>query len=622
MYTSKMKKNDIEIKNDTCFNMNAIFDDIYSKSCERFNFSNLMQYILNDDNLRLAYRNLKSNKIAYIKGNDGLTIEDIGKMSEENVLHVLKSKLNNFNPKIVKEKKVGLHYDVSIYVPSIWDSLIQQALLQVIEPITEARFHPNSYGSRPVKNSETAMAQAMKLIQLQKLYYVVDINLDDFSTAVNHNKLISQLWNMGIRDKIFLSVIKKMLKATVQYLDNSKINQSCGLAHMGVLKNVLTNVALNDFDWWIDSQWASFPTKKEYACFVHENGSINRAHKFSSLRNYSKLKEVFIVRYINNVKLFCRNLEDAQKIGAASVMWLNERLKLNLQDVDADIINLKSRKTNFLGFTIGTTFKGKKRICVTHIHPDNVKRIQDSLIRLIKMMGKPHNKNELFLLINQYNSTVMKIHNYYKIATCVYLDLEPVQKHIHYLFANRLGSNYNRKGSIPKNSFYRDYADSKQIRFIHQKCVLPIGAIKNVNAKFPLRIYNKYTKEGREAMNRFDSINYKVLHHLLNQPYYNSSVNYRDNQISLYIKQKGKCKITDNALEIGNMHCHHKTPLEKGGTDDISNLIYICADVHKLIHASNEKTINILLEKIKLNSLQLTEINKLRKKCDLKEISI
>lgn len=624
MYTTNKKKEDIKVRNNSYYDMERIFDDLYAKSLNGNGFYNLMEIIESENNIKLAYRNIKKNAGSHTPGCDGITIRDIEKMEESEVIEKIMKKLENFNPKLVKRVEIPKANGKvrPLGIPSIWDRIIQQAILQIMEPIAEAKFHPNSNGFRPLKSCETAMAQTMKLIQQQKLFYVVDFDIKGFFDNVNHNKLMSQLWNMGFKDKRLLCIIKKMLKAKIKLPDGKIMIPEKGTPQGGVLSPLLANIVLNDLDWWIDSQWASFPTKKEYACFVHENGSVNRAHKFSSMRNYSNLKEVFFVRYADDFKLFCRNLESAKRLHIATTKWLKEELKLQISEEKTKVVNLKTDKSDFLGFTIGTTIKGDKRICVTHISPKNIERIQKVLIEKVKEMQKPHDENELFLTINRYNSIVIGIHNYYRIATCVYLDLEPVQQHMHYVFVNRLKGQYNKNGTPPKGYINDNYGNTAQIRYIHKKCVIPIGCIKNVDAKHIPRKYNKYTPEGRAAMRNNQGINLEILHALLNQKFVNRSMEYMDNRITVYTAQKGKCRVMGTELTLDNMHCHHKKPVSLGGTDEFKNLIYIQADVHELIHAVNTEYIQKLLKLIKPNKEQLEKINKLRLICELEAIVI
>lgn len=68
---------------------------------------------------------------------------------------------------------------------------------------------------RPNRSAENAIAQCYKMINLQKLYFVVDVDIKGFFDNVNHTKLIQQIWHMGIRDKKLLCIIREMLKAPI-----------------------------------------------------------------------------------------------------------------------------------------------------------------------------------------------------------------------------------------------------------------------------------------------------------------------------------------------------------------------------------------------------------------------
>ena len=98
----------------------------------------------------------------------------------------------------------------------------------------------------------------------------------------------------------------------------------------------------------------------------------------------------------------------------------------------------------------------------------------------------------------------------------------------------------------------------------------------------------------------------------MNMSYNGVGVEYNDNRLSLYCGQMGKCAVSGHILEIGHIHCHHITPVSKGGDDKYSNLLLVTDDVHRLIHATSEETIQALLKKINLDSRQLTKLNKLR----------
>ena len=102
----------------------------------------------------------------------------------------------------------------------------------------------------------------------------------------------------------------------------------------------------------------------------------------------------------------------------------------------------------------------------------------------------------------------------------------------------------------------------------------------------------------------------------------NGGITYRneDIRLSLYCSQQGKCAVTGKILEIGRMHCHHKTAKHLGGNDSYANLTLIDVDVHTLIHATKEETVKKLLVTLQLDKKQLEKVNKLRNLLHLNEI--
>ena len=92
----------------------------------------------------------------------------------------------------------------------------------------------------------------------------------------------------------------------------------------------------------------------------------------------------------------------------------------------------------------------------------------------------------------------------------------------------------------------------------------------------------------------------------------NKSIEFMDNRLSLWAAQYGRCAITGKVLWIDEIHCHHKTPLSSGGTDRYQNLVIVHKDVHTLIHAVQQETVQTYLERVKPTQTMLKKINKLR----------
>lgn len=108
------------------------------------------------------------------------------------------------------------------------------------------------------------------------------------------------------------------------------------------------------------------------------------------------------------------------------------------------------------------------------------------------------------------------------------------------------------------------------------------------------------------------SVSAKMIAYLMANPIQTQSVEYNDNRLSRFVTQKGKCAVTGNVLEIGEMECHHKRPRSLGGSDEYKNLIFISKSVHKLVHATRRETISKLLKRLDLDESSMKSINELR----------
>lgn len=115
------------------YDMTSSMDSLYQQSSENQKFKNLMQYILSDNNILLAYRNIKRNTGSYTPSVDGKTISDIEIIPTSVFLTIIKKKFGHYNPKQVKRVNIPKTNGKirPLGIPSIWDRLIQQCILQV-----------------------------------------------------------------------------------------------------------------------------------------------------------------------------------------------------------------------------------------------------------------------------------------------------------------------------------------------------------------------------------------------------------------------------------------------------------------------------------------------------------
>ena len=126
----------------------------------------------------------------------------------------------------------------------------------------------------------------------------------------------------------------------------------------------------------------------------------------------------------------------------------------------------------------------------------------------------------------------------------------------------------------------------------------------------------KYTIEGRQEIHKnlkFDEYVLWVMEQLQYSYTFTDSIEFTDNKISLYAAQYGKCAVLGVVLDIDDIHCHHKLPKKLGGKDNYQNLIIVHQDVHRLLHATQDETINRYLLTLKLDKQQISKVNKLRK---------
>lgn len=244
------------------YGMQPVFDELYRKSKSGEIFTNLMEIILRRENILLAYRNIKTNGGSYTAGTDNRNITDIGSRTPEEVVEkvrfIVTGSRHGYRPKPVRRKDIPKPNGKTrpLGIPCIWDRLIQQCIKQVMEPICEAQFSDNSYGFRPNRSVEHAIARTYSLMQVTHLHYVIEFDIKGFFDNVNHSKLIKQIWAMGIRDKQLIFAIKRILTAPIRMPDGTTILPDKGTPQGGIISPLLANIVLNELDHWVESQMA------------------------------------------------------------------------------------------------------------------------------------------------------------------------------------------------------------------------------------------------------------------------------------------------------------------------------------------------------------------------------
>ena len=616
-----------KIRNAEYYDMQTAFDKLYADSVSGRQFRNLVELIQRPENIMLAYRNLRKNSGSKTAGVDKKTISDLNKWSDKKLVNHVQRKLDWYVPNAVRRVEIPKDNGKKrpLGIPTIMDRLIQQCILQVLEPICEAKFFKRSNGFRPTHSAENAIAQAERMIQNIGCYYVIDIDIHGFFDNVNHGKLLKQMWALGIRDKKLLSIISAMLKAEVAGIGFPEKGTPQG----GIISPLLSNIVLNELDWWVASQWEEMPTKRNYVHRIYANGTPDKSNTIRALRSYTKLKECYLVRYADDFKIFCKKHSDAVKLFEATKQWLWERLGLEISPEKSKIVNVKRHYSEFLGFKLKVREKGKKPdgskryVIEAHVRDKALKKIRARSKEIIGQIRRTYDPKMEYRLIQKYNSYLIGIHNYYCIATHVNLDIHEIAFDVKKSLYNRLKHRLQRTGSISNRYIQEKYGRSREVRYLNGHAVVPIAYVQHRVPMDRKNRVNPYTPECRTEIHKnLAGLNLAVMNHLMNTPAGQQSVEYNDNRIALYVAQKGKCAVSGIALDANQVDCHHKKPLSLGGDDSYQNLIIVSDAVHILIHSSSERTIKKYLNDLQLNSKQLAKLNNLRKLAEMPQITL
>ena len=602
----KLKKKQ-RLRNNEYYSMQIIQDDLYKRAKKGYKFTNLLDYISSRNNILLAYRNIKRNIGSTTSGTDGKNVKDYEVMEQEEFLEYFQNKFKNYIPKSVRRvmipKQGGKLRPLGI--PCFDDRIVQQCIKQILEPICEAKFYKDSYGFRPNRSTHHAIAKCMYLMNRCKYHYVVDVDIEGFFDNVNHSKLKKQLWTLGIQDKNLISIIGKILKSEILGVGVP----SKGTPQGGIMSPLLSNVVLNELDWWISGQWDTIPTKYNYVKDRRKEGKgFDSSSKYVSLRR-TNLKEMKIVRYADDFKIFCKDYKTAVKIFHGVRLWLKERLGLNISMEKSKITNLRRNYTEFLGFKMKVIPKKKKYVCMSKMSDKSKRKVRGKFINQIKKIKKNCTSKE----VNRLNSMILGIHNYFSCATYINKDMKDINYIVSRVLHNRLKNQLSVKHEKSRtfDKLYGHY--NEKIRSIQNIAIFPIyGCVTKPPMNFNQDICN-YTEEGRKLIHeKLGSVEF-LMEYLLKYGNEKGDIELEDNKISLIAGQKGKCYVTKEKLEVFNMECHHKKPKEQGGSNAYSNLVWLCHDAHVLVHSTVNKTIDKYLEKLKLDNSGLKRVNSLRK---------
>lgn len=616
------------------YGMQPVFDELYRRSLDGDTFTDLIDLILRRDNILLAYRNIKANGGSYTAGTDNRNITDIGCLPPETVVEkvrfIVTGSQHGYRPKPVRRKDIPKPNGKTrpLGIPCIWDRLIQQCIKQVMEPICEAKFSDNSYGFRPNRSVEHAMQRTYTMLQRMNLHYVIEFDIKGFFDNVNHSKLVRQIWALGMHDKQLIFIIKRILKAPIKMPDGSTVIPDRGTPQGGIISPLLANIVLNELDKWVESQWQNNPVAIERGRYrlIGNREVFDKSHGYRVMKN-TNLKEMYIVRYADDFRIFCRNKEDAVKTKEAVTAWITERLRLEVSPEKTRIVNVRKRYSEFLGFKIRVRPKSGKYTVQSHICDKKLELERQKLVEQAKRIARPSEGKRPLDEIRLYNSMVLGIQNYFQLATCISIDCRKIHRQVMTVLTNRLntetGCKLVREGGAMTESEKERFGKSAMVRYVSgiDQPIYPIAYIKNKIPMAKKAAVCNYTSDGRALIHTSLSLNPFVLAGLRSQPSSGRSTELTDSTISLFSAQRGKCALSGELFEnAADIVCWLKTPAELGGKERYQNMVLFHKRFLPLLQNLPQNELKTITDMLKPSKQLMLKVNSLREQAGLSAI--
>ncbi|WP_024892288.1 group II intron reverse transcriptase/maturase [Luteimonas huabeiensis] len=272
----------------------------------------LMEAVVERSNLWSAYQKVVRNGGA--AGADGLPVSELKGWLKVHWPSVRAALLEGrYLPSAVRAVDIpkpsgGVR---TLGIPTVLDRLIQQALLQVLQPIFEPTFSESSYGFRPGRSAHQAVLQARQYVQ-QGRRWVVDIDLEKFFDRVNHDILMSRVARQ-VDDERVLKLIRRYLETGLMR-EGVEEARDMGTPQGGPLSPLLSNILLTGWDRELE----------------------RRGHAFC--------------RYADDCNIYVRSEAAGRELLASMTRFLEERLKLRVNAGKSTCARTRERK--FLGYTL------------------------------------------------------------------------------------------------------------------------------------------------------------------------------------------------------------------------------------------------------------------------------
>ncbi len=252
-------------------------------------------------------------------------------------------------------------------IPAVRDRIVQQTLLNILQPIFDSGFHPSSYGYRPKKSCHDAISKATLFIRKYDRQFVVDMDLSKCFDTLDHDLIIKSV-RKRVTDGSILNLIKKFLISGVM-IGNHWEASVVGSPQGGVISPLLANIYLDAFD----------------------QEMKRRKHR--------------IVRYADDILILCASSSAAENALIKATQILEKDLKLTVNQKKTHIAH-SDDGIKFLGVIIGSEY--------TRIQEKKLKGFKQK----IRGLTKRNSGMNIHSIIKRLNPVIRGFANYFSIANC------------------------------------------------------------------------------------------------------------------------------------------------------------------------------------------------------------
>lgn len=420
-----------ELRGDSLVHLNVRFsteaelkqtlDFLYEKSKEEISFTGLIEAMVNEVTIVTAIHNIKSNKGSKTAGVDQMKMDKYLQMPKEELIALIRDNFRNYRPKPAKRvyipKKNGKKRPLGI--PTVLDRIIQECVRIIIEPICEARFYPHSYGFRPYRAQKHAVRDIINVINASTYskdqpVWAVEGDIKGCFDNIDHRILLHKIWRIGIHDKRVIKIIQQMLKAG--YIESGARNDTkLGTMQGGILSPLLSNVYLNDFDWYVGRMYMEPHRKCKHKC------NDTRRLKWSGVT------PKYNFRFADDWVILTSTEQEAYRLKRVMTKYFRNKMKLELSQEKTFVTDLRTEGIHFLGFVVKAEKKRKTPDPKTWTEnlvgkplPD-MERLKDKIQKIadeVRVIGESTERSVQAAQIQRVNSMIVGLAQYLQPSIC------------------------------------------------------------------------------------------------------------------------------------------------------------------------------------------------------------